>query len=248
MKSIFRAATCLFMVLSEINSHGQTNDPRYQLGVSFGTMVYLGDLTPSRFGSYKTLKPSVNLFASKLFSPSFALRANLAFGKLKGDDAKYDHPEYRQQRNFYFTSPVVELSGIAEWNVLGRNYVSRGFSPYLFTGLGYSFIKINRDYSNLNLEYFGAESELITDLTKDLQHSLPKGSLVVPVGLGARYYVSDKIGFNAEASYRLMSGDYLDGFSQAANPAKNDHYGIYSIGAVYRLGKKNRLDCPVLKY
>jgi hypothetical protein len=45
-----------------------------------------------------------------------------------------------------------------------------------------------------------------------------------------------------------MSTDYLDGFSQAANPTENDHYGIYSIGAVYRIGKKNTLACPVVRY
>jgi hypothetical protein len=250
MKSILKEAVCLVVIMSGIifGVNAQTNIPKFQFGLGAGAIVYQGDLTPTATGSYKTMKPAINLFASRLFSPSFALRGNLVFGKLKGDDAKYDHPEYRQQRNFNFTSPVVEISGIAEWNVLGKNYVSRGFSPYLFAGMGYSFLKISRDYSNLNLEYFSAGSELITGLSIDAQHSLPKGLLVFPVGAGARYYLSDRIGISAEASYRLMSNDYLDGFSQAANSTKGDHYVIYSVGAVYRLGKKNTLGCPVMKY
>jgi len=68
------------------------------------------------------------------------------------------------------------------------------------------------------------------------------------VGVGVRYYLSDKIGISAETTYRVMSNDYLDGFSQAANPAKGDHYYSHTIGAVYRLGKKNTLDCPVVRY
>ena len=188
------------------------NNPKFQFGVGAGTFIYQGDLTPSALGSYKTMKPVINLFASKLFNPSLSLRANLAFGGLKGDDAKYSNPEYRQQRNFNFRSPVAEISGIAEWNILGRNYISRGFSPYLFAGVGYSFLKIRRDWSNLNTEYFSAESELMTGLAEDAQHSLPKGLLVLPVGAGARYYLSDKIGISAETSYRLASTDYLDGF------------------------------------
>jgi hypothetical protein len=190
----------------------------------------------------------MNIFASKLFSPSFALRANLAFGSLKGDDAKYSHPDYRQQRNFNFTSPVLEISGIAEWNILGRNYISRGFSPYVFAGIGYGFLKIKRDYSRLNLEYFGDGSEIVTGLAADALRPLPNGVLVLPVGAGARYYLSDRIGISAETSFRIMSNDYLDGFSQAANPSKGDHYYSHTIGVVYRLGKKNTLGCPVMKY
>jgi len=248
MKSILKAAACFCMIVYGIYSNAQTNGPKFQFGVSLGTFIYQGDLTPSATGSYKTVKPTISLFASKLLSPSFALRANLAFGKLKGDDAKYDHPDYRQQRNFNFASPVAELSVIAEWNVLGRNYVSRGFSTYLFAGAGYSVLKIRRDYRNLNAEYFGTESELITGLSADAQLSLPEGLLVLPVGAGARYYLSDRIGISAETSYRIMSNDYLDGFSQSANPAKGDHYYSHTIGVVYRMGKKNTLACPVVKY
>jgi len=250
MKLIFKAVPCLYVAVLQISLsvYGQVNTPKFQFGISAGTFIYQGDLTPSSIGSYKTVQPAINLFAAKLFSPSFALRGNIAFGKLKGDDAKYDHPDYRQQRNFNFSSPVFEISGLAEWNILGRNYISRGFAPYLFAGVGYNILKIRRDYSNLNVEYFGSESELVTGLTADAQRSLPKGLLVLPVGAGVRYYLSDRIGISAETSYRIMSNDYLDGFSQSANPSKGDHYYSHTIGIVYRIGKKNMLDCPVMRY
>jgi len=167
---------------------------------------------------------------------------------LRGNDAAYDHPEYRQQRAFNFHSPVIELSGLAEWNVLGRNYASRGFAPYLFAGGGISFLRIRRDYSNFNAEYFPSTSEIFAGLSADAQHSTPRVLLVLPVGVGLRYYFSDRIGISAETSYRVMSNDYLDGFSQSANPAKGDHYYSHTIGAVYRIGKKNTLDCPVIRY
>ncbi len=229
--------------------HSQTNNnPKFQFGVGAGTFIYQGDLAPSSIGSYRTMKPVINLFAAKLFSPSFSLRANLAFGGLKGDDAKYSNPEYRQHRSFNFRTPVAEVSALGEWNILARNYASRGLSPYVFAGIGYSFLRIRRDWSNLDTEYFSAESELMTGLSEDAQRSVPKGLLVLPVGIGARYYLTDKIGISAETSYRITSTDYLDGFSQAANPSKKDYYHSHSIGIVYRLGKKNMLDCPVIRY
>ncbi len=250
MNYVLKEAICALIIFYGFSPalQSQTNNPKFQFGVGAGTFIYQGDLTPSSLGSYRTMKPVISLFAAKFFSPSLSLRANLGFGGLKGDDAKYSNPGYRQQRNFTFHSRIAEISGIAEWNVLGRNYVSKGFSPYLFVGVGYSFLKIKRDWSNLDTDYFSAESELMMGLTEDAQHSLPERLLVFPVGIGVRYYLSDKIGISAETSYRLASTDYLDGFSRAANPAKNDHYYSHTVGVVYRLGKKNMLDCPVIRY
>lgn len=251
MKFPLKKAIYLFILLysSSPALHSQTsNNPKFQFGAGAGAFIYQGDLTPSALGSYRTMKPGINLFASKFFTPSFSVRANLAIGGLRGDDAKYGNPEYRQQRNFNFRTPVAEVTGLAEWNVLGRNYISKGIAPYLFAGVGYSFLKVRRDWSNLNTEYFSAESELMTGLAEDAQRSPPKGLLVLPVGVGVRYYLSDKIGIGAETSYRLTSTDYLDGFSRSANPSKRDYYHSHTIGVVYRMGKKNTLDCPVIRY
>lgn len=243
-KTCFAVAVCMMI---RFIVAGQINVPKFQFGISGGAFIYQGDLTPEALGSYKTPGPVINLFASKFLSSSFAARVNLVFGGLRGNDAAYDHPEYRQQRAFNFHSPVVEATAIAEWNLLGRNYVSRGFSPYVFAGGGLSFLSISRDYSNFNAEYFGANSPILVGLNADLQHRPPRMLLVLPVGVGVRYYFSDKIGISAETSYRVMTNDYLDGFSQAVDPVKGDHYYSHTIGVVYRLGKKNTLDCPVMK-
>jgi opacity protein-like surface antigen len=249
MRSVLKATACLVIVSGIIFSiHAQNNIPKFQFGLGLGVFVYQGDLTPSALGSYRTLRPVINLFASKLFSPSFAIRGNLAFGGLRGDDAKYSTPEYRQQRNLNFSSPVAEVSGIAEWNVLGRNYQSRRLSPYLFAGVGASVLHIGRDASRLNLEYFSSESEVMTGLVTDMQRPTPRVLAVLPVGAGVRYFFSDKIGIGAETSYRLASTDYLDGFSQAANPTLNDHYYSHTVSVIYRPGKKNTLACPTVKY
>ena len=228
-------------------AYSQLN-PKLQFGIGAGTFIYQGDLTPSGLGSYKTMKPQVNIFASRFLNSSFSVRANVFIGSLKGDDSKYNKPAYRQERNFKFRSSVAEISGIGEWNILGRNYVEKGFAPYIFGGIGYSFLKIRRDWSALNTEYFSAESSLMEGLAEDAQHSVPRGLIVFPVGVGTRYYFSDKFGISAETSYRLSATDYLDGFSRSANPAEKDHYYSHSVGVVYRLGKKNTFDCPVIRY
>jgi Domain of unknown function (DUF6089) len=240
------ATIALFAMSS---AYAQQNNYKYEFGINLGFLVYQGDLTPRRLGSFETQKFSVGLHASRLFSSTFSVRGNLVIGSLKGDDAKYDSPEYRKQRNFNFTSPLVEFSGQLVWNVLGRNYVDKGFSPYVFAGAGFSFLKTKRDWSNISTTYFNPEvSEVWAGLAADSAHALPRAIPVAPIGAGVKYFFTPRFAVNAETSYRLTVTDYIDGFSQAANPKKNDHYLNYSIGLVYRTGKNDRLKCPTIRY
>jgi hypothetical protein len=237
-------ACCMTLALS-----AQQNVPTYEFGINLGFTLYQGDLTPEPLGSFKTQKLAVGLHASKLLSPSFSVRANFLRSRLKGDDALYDNPEYRQQRNFNFSTPVTEFTGQLVWNPLGKNYTDKGFSPYFFAGAGFAFLNIKRDWSGLNSSYFDPEtSTIFSGLGTDSTHAVPKLIPVIPVGMGLKYYFTPKLGLNAEASYRLGYTDYLDGFSQSANPDKKDHYLNYSIGVVYRTGKKNMLKCPKISY
>ena len=229
--------------------HAQNNISKYEFGIHVGFLVYQGDLTPQKLGSFKTQTPAIGLYASRIFSPSFSLRTNLAFGKLKGDDAKYSFPAYRQQRNFNFSSPVIEISELLVWNAVARDYINWEFSPYLFAGVGFSFLRISRDWSNINTAYFSPESsEIWTGIVTDAAHTPPRLIAVVPAGAGLKYFISPVWAINAETSYRFVFTDYLDGFSHAADPQRDDHYFEYSAGLIYRAGKKDRLGCPVIKY
>lgn len=243
----------VFTILVLIGSMGiakaQLNLSNWQVGINGGVFVYQGDLTPSALGSYKTLKPTVGFYISRILNPSFILRTNLAFGKLKGDDAKYNSPAYRRQRNLSFTSPVTEISELLVWNMFGNNgnEIGNRLSPYLFGGIGVSFLNVNRS-SNLNKAFFVNQPQVQIGLAADLNKTPPKTALVLPAGIGVEYYLSPKISLTAETNFRYTFTDYLDGFSFAANPVKKDFYQSHTIGLVYKFGKKNQLGCPVLKH
>ena len=225
---------------------GQFASSKFEFGINGGLFVYQGDLTSSRLGSYKTLKPGLNVFVNKIISPLLSLRTNVTFGKLQGNDAKYATPEYRQQRSFNFTSPVFEISELLVADLLKNNLArqSSGLSPYIFTGLGFSFLNIHRDWSRFNAEYFSSESTTLSGLVADQQHKLPKLIPAIPIGAGVRYQLSSKISLNVETSYRVMSTDYLDGFSKAANDKRKDSYQTHSIGLIYHPQKNTSLKCP----
>ena len=245
MKSVLKktAAVAVIVFGNTLYVFSQIDLSKYELGLTGGVFVYQGDLTPQKVGSYKTMKPQLAVHIYRKFTPTFSVRLNINRGKLYGDDAKYSNPGWRQQRNFNFTTPVTELSVQGVWSFL-ENKTPR-FSPYVFAGAGLSFVKIKRDYSNYNAAYFGENSDVAAGLAQDAAKTLPRVVPVAPIGAGVRYYLNDRFSFIGETSYRLSFTDYLDGFSKAANPSKNDHYLSHSVGVVYSFGKKNKgLGCP----
>ena len=222
-----------------------------EIGIYAGASIYQGDLTPSIFGSYKTVRTAAGVFGNIIISPAFSLRPNFAFGKLEGDDSKYNDREWRQQRNFKFKSSFKEYSALLVWDVFSRNFdeLREGFSPYLFGGIGYTSLKGHRNYSNFNQQYFSAEPKVIAGLNRDIAEPNLTGMLVVPVGVGARYSVSPVVSVIAEATYRLSGSDYLDGFSMAADTKQKDRYYTASIGLIFNPGKRSGegIKCPVFK-
>ena len=218
--------------------------PKYEMGLNIGGYIYQGDLTPHQFGSIETIKPGIGISGTRIINRAFSARLLFNIASLKGDESIYKNSDYRPQRNFAFTTPVKELSLLLHWNILGSNYDERKFEPYLFAGVGVSFVKIKRDYSRLNTAFFGEQSEVISGLATDIATRTPRTIPVMPVGAGLRYNLSERIALNAEASYRLIRTDYLDGFSQAVNPKLKDHYSSITIGAAYKFGNKDKFGCP----
>jgi opacity protein-like surface antigen len=251
MKTLRSVSVLSLLLYQFLLTSGQVNlIPKYEVGIVGGLFVYQGDLTPSAAGDFKTSRPGFGIFATRNINRNLAIRFQLLRGGLKGDDAKYDNPAWRQQRNFNFKSPVTELSGSFVWHLLGLQANEAGiinFSPYFFGGLGYSFLKIKRDYSSFNYTHFAGETGVLTGLAEDVNHKLPKGIFEFPVGAGVRYGINEKLSFNLEGTYRLTSTDYLDGFSQAANPARNDHFHTLTVGLIYSFGKRNKWDCPKIR-
>src|ERR1700730_12896357 len=116
--------------------------PKWEVGLGVGPFIYQGDLAPSALGSWKTIRPGVSVFGSRILDRSFALRTNLTVAGLAGDDSKYGGVAWREARALRFTTSVFEVSEELVWDILGNNddhYKTR-FSPYLFGGLGYSFL------------------------------------------------------------------------------------------------------------
>ena len=145
------------------------------------------------------------------------------------------------------------MTGQVVWSYPGVTRYERGFSPYVFVGAGVSKMNIQPDATDFNAEFFGAEAAQIeAGLAADTDHGTPVILPVGTAGIGFKYFFTGQWGANAEASYRITYSDYLDGFSQSVNPKLNDHFMNYSVGILYRNGRKgtatSSLNCPKVRF
>ncbi|MBS1747553.1 MAG: hypothetical protein JST21_15410 [Bacteroidetes bacterium] len=237
----------LVFYLSAISLDAQVLRGKNEIGISGGLMVYEGDLTPT-LGSYKTPRPAFSIYYNRLLNNYFSLRGTLAIGGVQSDESMYPTKAYRLKRNFDFKSSVKEISAMAVFNIFGDNASISAikFSPYIFTGVGVSFLNIKRNWSNLNTSEYHSGSSVLQGLAIDTAHILPTSVPFIPLGIGIKYPISNNFSISAEGAYRFLFTDYLDGFSYAANPGKKDGYYTFSIGVIYNFGK-NKLKCPTIK-
>ncbi len=239
------AATIFAFIVVTISAQNKNN---YEIGINAGTLIYQGDLTNSVFGTYKGIKPAIGVFVSKNLDPYFSWRINLLYGKIGVDESQFTNPSWKQLRNFKFTTSVTELSTVLVWNFFGdndeRDY--RRFTPYVFGGVGISLLNVKRDWSNINRSAFDNKSTAIVGLGTDTVHHTPKLLPIMPVGIGLKYAINNKLSLRAEGTYRVAFSDYIDGFSQSTNASTNDKYYGLSIGVSYKLFGNN-YKCPVVR-
>ncbi len=220
---------------------------KYELGLTGGAFVYQGDLAPRVWGSIKTTRPGFGGYAARILSPAVALRFAFNIGTLKGDETKFDRPEYRKYRAFKFTGTLREFGLQLKVNLESLTPYLFKWKPYVFAGVGIAYINTNMDYRDFESGYFGANSSTVNGLAIDITKPAKMQKPVVPIGVGLRHYLSEDLSLNLEGSYRLTNTDYIDGFSQSANPSMNDHYLVGTVGLSYKFGRKSKYSCPVVR-
>lgn len=234
----------LFFLFIGFSSNAQFFDD-ISMGLNAGAYIYKGDLSQERLGSLQNMQPGFSIFARKPINQSFDARIHISVANLAGDDSRYAKAGYAQARNFSFKTSVKEFSAQLVWKMLGKNEQERSILPYLFSGVGVSMIKVNKDYSRIDRSVYTSSSDIFTNIALDNSVGTPGSLLTVPLGIGAELAISERVSMNFETSYRLVFSDYLDGFSHAASTKYKDNFYSNSGGFIYRLGGKNSaVSCP----
>lgn len=164
---------------------------------------------------FKLTRPALALGYRFYINPYFALKADLAYGRLNGDDALTTET-FRQNRNLHFRSPLIELTGRVEFYPLkeyfGHLYRTNGvvgkkvnhWSPYLFVGIGGGWF-------NPKAQYQGNWVALQPLQTENVNYKRIMG--VLPFGAGVKYAISNQLSIGLELGLRYSTSDYIDDVS-----------------------------------
>ena len=235
---------------------------KWDVGISAGITGYEGDLDKFVLSSFSRQRIAGGLMVRRNFDSRIALRGNLIYGRLSGNDADFKTPSWRPQRAISFKAPLLEGSLQAEFQfvkehksmdnmtpentTLSKSHSQNGnglsrkraIVPYGILGIGFANIKPTTDYNNTGRPNPIANATLIAeDVTKTAAGS--KTHLVIPMGGGLRVNVTKKIALGAEIAFRPTFSDLIDGVSVSGNSKRKDWYSTALLTLSRSFGEKD---------
>jgi hypothetical protein len=215
MKKFFVAVVFAVAVLFlPVNSNAQDAIVQEgEFGVALGAAHYFGDLNTR--AHLNRPKVAGSIFFRKNFSNYIAVRIAGTFARLGYSDVYNGHNEYMYRRNLSFNTNVWELALQGDFNFFRFMPGEPGFNytPYITIGVG--------AFSYDPFAYLNGEKIFLRSLNTEGQgNSLYPDrkpysamSISVPVGVGFKYSLNERINVGFEILHRFSRTDYLDDVS-----------------------------------
>jgi len=212
------------------------------IGISLNALNYYGDLSPSPKKMSTDLgltKPAIGISFVHRFGPRYQLVGSFTYGGIRGSDSESadegdsQNGVYRYNRNLSFRNRIKELSVVAQVDLFKNKatYISRvSWTPYLYAGVAAfhhnpqaqapEFDAAGNPTGKkgewVDLQPLGTEGQY-ADLEKgDVNYGVSpykKFQIAIPMGLGARFKLSQVMDFAVEFGFRYTFTDYLDDVS-----------------------------------
>lgn len=175
---------------------------KYELGAATGTAFYMGDANRTKLFLHPEI--SVGAFHRYNINLHWAIKNNLIGGRISGDtnDAQNVFPQDFQTA---FKRTFFEIGSQIEYNFFPYSdkfsYMdARRYTPYLFAGAGVTVATGENVFCNLNL----------------------------PIGVGFKYKLKEKVNIGIEFSMRKLFGDDFDVVQKNNKPNLDAPFGIKS--------------------
>ena len=187
-----------------------------EFGFTVGAAHYFGDLnTRARINRPK---PALGVFFRKQFNNYLGLRISAHYAQLGYSDV-YSKNSYQKARNLSFNSDILEFAVHGDFNFFKfiPGDPAYTFTPYVTLGLGvfsynpYAYINDKKVF----LRPLGTEGQNIKYKDANGKIRKPYGSTAVciPIGMGIKYNVNDRMYLSFQVAQRLTTTDYLDDVS-----------------------------------
>lgn len=190
----------LLMLCATFTASAQQDDEYLmEIGGGVGMVSYQGDFNGKITSG---MQPAGAIVWRRLLNPYMGFRVTGMMGKLKGDATRVEtyYPD-ETTRAYSFDRSLTDVSVTYEYNFwpygTGRDYRgAKRLTPFVFGGIGATYVS-------------GGEKKVFT--------------ANVPIGLGIKYKLKERLNVGLEWSMHFSLSDELDGMA--------DPYGIKSSGA-----------------
>lgn len=204
----------------------RSQDYRFEVGAGLGASGYLGDMNKSNFLKHPGFAAG-GLFRY-IIDYRWALKANLYTAGLSGNSADYQDV-FPGGESYKFNSQIYDLGAQVEFNFFnfGIGYTYKNLhrlTPYLTVGIG-------------------------TTLASSGGHA--SFAMNLPVGVGVKYKLKERLNLGFEFTMRKVFGDKVDNFTlddlngiRSSLFKNTDWYSLMMFSITYEFGKK----CKVCHY
>jgi len=211
MKQILVVLAAIFF--SHLSARAQTDFGETQVaeyGLSAGVAHYFGDL--NNRANLNRPKMAIGAFYSKEINSYVGVRLTGHYAQLGYSD-QYSQNEFQRRRNLSFNTDIFEIALRGDFNFF--KYIPtdpmQSFTPYATIGVGvfsynpYAYLNGQKYY----LRPLHTEGETFYNGRKEYGTM----AVCIPVGLGIKYAVTDKVNIRFEIAYRFTTTDYIDDVS-----------------------------------
>jgi hypothetical protein len=198
----------------------------YEFGMGLGAMNCIVDVggANSDAGYYvnelhlKNTRLCASAYAGIMYENFIGLRLMGTMGSVTANDNMITSTASlnlitKNSRNLNFKSSITEVALLAEFHPFMIRYYEGGpplLSPYILAGVGYFGFRPQGKYKDLwiDLHPLHTEGQGFEEYPDVKPYKLDQVN--VPLGLGLRYEVSDKLNLRFEFLHRVLFTDYLD--------------------------------------
>jgi len=235
-----------------------------EVGLSLNAWNYQGDIVTKDAPYLEETQPGFGLFFRHTFHNNLSVVADAGLGWVSGNDLNFEERmDYNPRLDF--STRLLGVSGMLEWNILGRE--RRSLKVFDANGQRVTYedlkgdgsasyydkdgflierrLKLKRSVSpylalGAGLVFFDPTLNVTspdgrTVTQKELDQDYSKINLITPISLGVRFYLTDTWTLNAGVLMMPTFADYIDGASDSRNPADNDWLSRFMVGISYRL-------------
>ena len=216
----------------------------WSLNLGYGSLIMYSDISNFKVISGSALRFGPTVYVSKQLAPALAIDLQYIGSEMYG---KADG--YESLGDIYFKGNIndISLNGSFFINQL-REYpgpVNDRWNFFVKLGVGINLFRsrlyfvendaiVREDDLNMPSErYMVSGYDPYDPVTK----TAPELAIMVPVGFGAMYRISNRVDLSLESSMRFSASDNLDNILTGST---NDRYFHTALSLSYKIGKKDR--------